>query len=146
MLASRSSIRILRGYYAFNAGAYQSKEDKQGNTKKRQKEDRAWMRQQRTLWKEEDCCLMSLQSRCQQHHHEQDGEPSGMPGRVPVPMTSSARSVCSALLRNLHGRCSVSHRMPSHDYVPMNTVRRFPSLLLSVHAPFCLIHVVIARI
>lgn len=23
---------------------------------------------------------MSLQSRCQQHHHEQDGEPSGMPG------------------------------------------------------------------
>ena len=91
-------------------------------------------------------CLMSLQSRCQQHHHEQDGEPSGMPGRVPVPMTSSARSVCSALLRNLHGRCSVSHRMPSHDYVPMNTVRRFSSLLLSVHAPFCLIHVVIARI
>lgn len=146
MLASRSSIRILRGYYAFNAGAYQSKEDKQGNTKKRQKEDRAWMRQQRTLWKEEDCCLMSLQSRCQQHHHEQDGEPSGMPGRVPVPMTSSARSVCSALLRNLHGRCSVSHRMPSHDDVPMNTVRRFSSLLLSVHAPFCLVHVVIACI
>lgn len=145
-MASRSSIRILRGYYAFNAGAYQSKEDKQGNIKKRQKEDRAWMRQQRTLWKEEDCCLMSLQSRCQQHHHEQDGEPSGMPGRVPVPMTSSARSVCSALLRNLHGRCSVSHRMPSHDDVPMNTVRRFSSLLLSVHAPFCLVHVVIACI
>lgn len=36
-----------------HAGADQSKEDKQGNTKKRQKEDRAWMRQQRTLWKEE---------------------------------------------------------------------------------------------
>jgi len=53
LLASRSSIRILRGYYAFNAGADQSKEDNQGNTKKRQKEDRAWMRQQRTLWKEE---------------------------------------------------------------------------------------------
>lgn len=86
-------------------------------------------------------CLMSLQSRCQQHHHEQDGEPYRpcqveWPGRVPVPMTSSARSVCSAALRNLHGRRSVSHRMPSHDDVPMNTVRRFSSLLLSVHAPF----------
>lgn len=30
-----------------------AKEDKQGNTKKMQLEDRAWMRQQRTLWKEE---------------------------------------------------------------------------------------------
>lgn len=91
-------------------------------------------------------CLMSLQSRCQQHHHEQDGEPSGMPGRVPVPMTSSARSVCSALLRNLHGRCSVSHRMPSHDDVSHEHGSAFflPSPVRS--CPFCLIHVVIARI
>lgn len=35
---------------------------------------------------------------------------------------------------------------PSHDDVPLNTVRRFFSLLLSVHAPFCLVHVVIACI
>lgn len=109
------------------------------------------MRQQRTLWKEEDCCLMSLQSRCQQHHHEQDGEPIdhakwNAGARVPVPMTSSVRSVCSALLRNLHGRRSVSHRMPSHDDASHEHGSAFflPSPVRS--CSFCLVHVVIACI
>lgn len=96
-------------------------------------------------------CLMSLQSRCQQHHHEQDGEPYRpcqveLPGPVPVPMTSSARSVCSAALRNPHGRRSVSHRMPSHDDVPLNTGSTFFLPSSNHSCSFCLVHAVIACI
>lgn len=61
----KSGIRSLRGYYAFNAdnkpGADQSKEDKQGNTKKRQVELESCGNSERR-GRRRFSCLMSLQS------------------------------------------------------------------------------------
>lgn len=66
----KSGIRSLRGYYAFNAdnkpGADQSKEDKQGNTKKRQVELESCGNSERRVGGGSP--VWCHYSRCQQHH------------------------------------------------------------------------------
>lgn len=51
------------------------------------------------------------------------------------------QGVCSAALRNPHGRRSVSHMMPSHDDVHLNTDRRspffYPFMLLLLMLSLC---------
>ena len=133
MLASRSNIRSLRGYYAFNAPIMPVQIKAKKTSREILRKDRRKI--EFGCGNSERCgrrfsCLMSLQSRCQQHHHEQDGEPIDYAkwnagARVPVLRTSSAMSVCAGSLRNPHGRRSVSHRVPSHDDVPLNTGSTF---------------------
>lgn len=145
----KSGIRSLRGYYAFNAdnkpGADQSKEDKQGNTKKRQVELESCGNSERRVGGGSP--VWCHYSRCQQHHQGAGWRanrtmPSGMPGRVPVPMASSARSVFGGITEPAWKAFSISHDAfpwwcsPEHGSAF--------SLLLSIHAPFA--HAVIVCI
>lgn len=145
----KSGIRRLRGYYAFNAdnkpGADQSKEDKQGNTKKRQVELESCGNSERRVGGGSP--VWCHYSRCQQHHQGAGWRanrtmPSGMPGRVPVPMASSARSVFGGITEPAWKAFSISHNAfpwwcsPEHGSAF--------SLLLSIHAPFA--HAVIVCI
>lgn len=145
----KSGIRRLRGYYAFNAdnkpGADQSKEDKQGNTKKRQVELESCGNSERRVGGGSP--VWCHYSRCQQHHQGAGWRanrtmPSGMPGRVPVPMASSARSVFGGITEPAWKAFSISHDAfpwwcsPEHGSAF--------SLLLSIHAPFA--HAVIVCI
>lgn len=58
---------------------------------------------------------------------------------IPVPMTSSARSGCPAALSKPAWK-AFSISMPSHDDVPLNTVRRFSPFSCQFMPHFCLIH------
>lgn len=64
-----------------------------------------------------------------------------MPGRVPVPMASSARSVFGGITEPAWKAFSISHMMPSHDDVHLNTDRRspffYPFMLLLLMLSLC---------
>lgn len=72
-------IRSLRGYYAFNADnmlvQIKAKKTSREILRKDRRKIKLGCGNSKRCGRRRFSCLMSLQSRCQQHHHEQDGEP-----------------------------------------------------------------------
>lgn len=99
--------------------------DRQGNTgQMTEGRDRVWMRKQRTFAEGGGFPADVNDYDVSNIIEEQDGEsiaPCQVECGEEIPCTDDihkARRVCSAVLRNPHGRRSVSHRMPSNDDVP----------------------------